>query len=150
MSDIDVLVVGGGISGLAIATSLVHQCISVELWESSPRPGGKIETHTDTHGYVTERAANMVMNFRPEVNNFIAESNLVAQKSMLTSVGRRYMMHDEKLVAVPIKLAGMIRSPVWSPAGKLRLLAEPFVRKGGHEDETVSDFISRRVGREVL
>ena len=150
MSDIDVLVVGGGISGLAIATSLVHQGISVELWESSPRPGGKIETHTDTHGYVTERAANMVMNFRPEVNNFIAESNLVAQKSMLTSVGRRYMMHDEKLVAVPIKLAGMIRSPVWSAAGKLRLLAEPFIRKGGHEDETVSGFISRRVGREVL
>jgi len=150
VSDIDVLVVGGGISGLAIATSLVHQGISVELWESSPRPGGKIETHTDTHGYVTERAANMVMNFRPEVNNFIAESNLVAQKSMLTSVDRRYMMHDEKLVAVPIKLAGMIRSPVWSAAGKLRLLAEPFVRKGGHEDETVSGFISRRVGREVL
>ncbi len=150
MSDIDVLVVGGGISGLAIATSLVHRGISVELWESSPRPGGKIETHTDTHGYVTERAANMVMNFRPEVNNFIAESNLVAQKSMLTSVDRRYMMHDEKLVAVPIKLAGMIPSPVWSAAGKLRLLAEPFVRKGGHEDETVSGFISRRVGREVL
>jgi len=150
VSDIDVLVVGGGISGLAIATSLVRQGISVELWESSPRPGGKIETHTDTHGYVTERAANMVMNFRPEVNSFIAESNLVAQKSMLAPVDRRYMMHDEKLVAVPIKLAGMIRSPVWSPAGKLRLLAEPFVRKGGHEDETVSDFISRRVGREVL
>ncbi len=150
MSDIDVLVVGGGISGLAIATSLLHQGISVELWESSRRPGGKIETHTDTHGYVTERAANMVMNFRPEVNNFIAESNLVAQKSMLTSVDRRYMLHDEKLIAVPTKLAGMIRSPIWSLAGKLRLLAEPFIRKGGHEDETVSDFISRRVGREVL
>jgi oxygen-dependent protoporphyrinogen oxidase len=150
MSDIEVLVVGGGISGLAIATSLVHQGISVELWESSPRPGGKIETHTDMHGYVTERAANMVMNFRPEVNRFIEQSNLVARKSMLAPVDRRYIMHDGKLVAVPMKLAGMIRSPVWSPAGKLRLLAEPFVRKGGHEDETVSEFIARRVGREVL
>jgi oxygen-dependent protoporphyrinogen oxidase len=44
----------------------------------------------------------------------------------------------------------MISSPIWSLPGKLRLLAEPFIHKGGHEDETVSDFISRRVGREVL
>jgi len=150
MSDIDVLVVGGGISGLAIATSLLHRGVSVELWESSPRPGGKIETDRDSRGYVTERAANMVMNFRPEVNRFIEQSNLVAKKSMLAPVVRRYMMHDGKLVAVPTKLAAIISSPIWSLPGKLRLLAEPFIRKGGHEDETVSDFISRRVGREVL
>lgn len=150
MSDIDVLVVGGGISGLAIATSLVHQGVSVELWESNSRPGGKIETDTDGRGYVTERAANMVMNFRPEVNRFIEQSKLVAKKSMLAPVVRRYMMHDGKLVTVPTKLGAMISSPIWSTAGKLRLLAEPFVRNGGHEDETVSEFISRRVGREVL
>jgi len=150
MSDADVLVVGGGISGLAIATSLVHKGISVELWESSSRPGGKIETDRDSRGYVTERAANMVMNFRPEVNRFIEQSNLVAKKSMLAPVVRRYMMHDAKLVTVPTTLAAMISSPVWSLAGKLRLLAEPFVCKGGHEDETVSEFITRRVGREVL
>jgi oxygen-dependent protoporphyrinogen oxidase len=150
VSDIDVLVVGGGISGLAIATSLVHQGISVELWESSPRPGGKIETHTDAHGYVTERAANMVMNFRPEVNRFIEQSNLVARKSVLAPIVRRYMIHDDKLVTVPTKLAAMIGSPIWSLAGKLRLLGEPFILKGGHEDETVSEFISRRVGREFL
>jgi len=150
MSDIDVLVVGGGISGLAIATSLLHRGVSVELWESSLRPGGKIETDGDSRGYLTERAANMVMNFRPEVNRFIEQSNLVAKKAMLAPVVQRYMVHDDKLVAVPIKLAAMISSPIWSLAGKLRLLAEPFIRKGGHEDETVSEFIARRVGREVL
>jgi len=150
MSDIDVLVVGGGISGLAIATSLVRQGISVEVWESNSRPGGKIETDTDSHGYVTERAANMVMNFRPEVNHFIEQSNLVAKKSVLAPIVRRHVMHDDKLVAISTKLTGMINSPMWSLPGKLRLLAEPFVRKGGHEDETVSEFITRRVGREVL
>ncbi len=150
MSDIDVLVIGGGISGLSIATSLVHQGLSVELWESSSRPGGKIETDRDSRGYVTERAANMVMNFRPEVNRFIEQSNLVAKKSMLAPVARRYMMCGDKLVRVPTKLAGMICSPIWSLAGKLRLLTEPFVRKRGQEDETVSEFITRRLGREVL
>ena len=150
MSDIDVLVIGGGISGLSIATSLVHEGVSVELWESSPRPGGKIETDGDSRGYVTERAANMVMNFRPEVNRFIEQSNLVAKKSVLAPVDRRYIIHEDKLVTVRTKLAAMFNSPIWSPAGKLRLLAEPFIGKRGHEDETVSEFISRRVGREVL
>lgn len=150
MSDVDVLVIGGGISGLSIATCLVHQGVSVELWESSPTAGGKIETNKDSRGYVTERAANMVMNFRPEVNRFIEQSNLESKKSMLAPVVRRYVMHDDKLVAAPTKLGALINSPIWSPAGKLRLLAEPFVRKGGHEDETVSDFINRRIGREVL
>jgi len=150
MSDIDVLVVGGGISGLAIATSLIHRGVSVELWESSPRPGGKIETDRDSRGYVTERTANLVMNFRPEVNRFIEQSNLGAKKSMLVPVVRRYMMHDSKLATVPADLAAMISSPIWSLPGKLRLLAELFVRKGGQEEETVSEFITRRVGREVL
>lgn len=150
MSDIDVLVVGGGISGLATATSLTHQGLSVELWESSPRPGGKIETHTDNDGYVTECAANMVMNFRPEVNRFFEQSDLVDKKLTLAPVVRRYMMHDDTLVTVPTTLAAMISSRIWSHAGKLRLLAEPFVRKRAREDETVSEFITRRLGREVL
>ena len=150
MSDIDVLVIGGGISGLAIATSLVHRGVSVELWETSARPGGKINTDRDGRGYVTERGANMVMNFRPEVNRFIEQSNLVASKSVLAPVARRYMMRDDKLITVPTGLAEMIRSPIWSAAGRLRLLTEPFIRKGGHSEETVSQFINRRVGREVL
>jgi len=150
MSDIDVLVVGGGISGLATATSLVHEGISVELWESSHRPGGKIATHTDVHGYATERAATMVMNFRPEVTRFIEQSNLVAKKAMLAPVVRRYMLHDGKLATVPTDLAAMISSPIWSLSGKLRLLAEPFIRKAAYKNESVSEFISRRLGREVL
>lgn len=150
MSDIDVLVIGGGISGLSVATSLVHRGLSVELWESSARPGGKIDTHTDAAGYVTERAANMVANFRPEVNRFIEQSNLVARKVVPAPVAQRYLIKDDRLVTVPTKLAAMIGSPIWSLTGKLRLLAEPFIRKGGRDDETVSEFITRRLGREVL
>lgn len=44
----------------------------------------------------------------------------------------------------------MVSSPLWSLRGKLRLLAEPFIPAGGHEEETVSQFIIRRLGREVL
>ncbi|MFQ5760771.1 MAG: protoporphyrinogen oxidase, partial [Acidiferrobacterales bacterium] len=39
---------------------------------------------------------------------------------------------------------------LWSLRGKLRLLAEPLIPRGGDEEETVSQFITRRLGREVL
>ncbi|MGZ5427163.1 MAG: protoporphyrinogen oxidase [Thermoanaerobaculia bacterium] len=43
----------------------------------------------------------------------------------------------------------MVSTRLLSPRGKLRLLAEPFVRGGGSPDETVHDFFARRLGPEV-
>ena len=62
----DVAVVGGGVSGLATAWWLLDQGLTVELWEGDARPGGKIQTDR-AHGYVTERAASLVMNYRSEL-----------------------------------------------------------------------------------
>lgn len=53
-------------------------------------------------------------------------------------------------MAVPMRLGAMVASPLWSLRGKMRLLAEPFIRRGGHDDESVSEFVTRRLGREVL
>ena len=47
-------------------------------------------------------------------------------------------------------LGAMGASPLWSLRGKLRLLAEPFIFSGGRADESVSEFITRRLGHEVL
>jgi phytoene dehydrogenase-like protein len=44
MDKIDVLIVGGGISGLAVARLLTNEGIHVEVWERNNRPGGKIHT----------------------------------------------------------------------------------------------------------
>jgi len=43
-----------------------------------------------------------------------------------------------------------VASPLWSLRGKLRLLAEPFIFSSGRADESVSEFITRRLGHEIL
>lgn len=148
-SDADVLVVGGGISGLAIAAVLANGGTSVQLWEASRRPGGKIQT--DTHaGYVTDRGACMVLNFRPEVSRFLGEFGMASEKLFSPAAQNRYLAHDGRLVAVPMRPGKLLRCPLWSTRAKLRLALEPLIPRGGHQDETVSEFITRRLGKEAL
>jgi oxygen-dependent protoporphyrinogen oxidase len=149
MSDVEVLVVGGGISGLATAWWLSRLGVDVEVWEASARAGGKIRTQR-AQGFVTEEAAALVMRFRPEVDGLVDRLGLAGAKLGRSPAANRYLVTDGKLAAVPMRLGAMIASPLWSWRGKLRLLAEPFVGRGCRDDESVTEFVTRRLGREVL
>ncbi len=149
MNEIDVLVVGGGISGLAVARLLAQRGLHTEVWEKEARPGGKIATDQRC-GYLTEQAAAMVLNFRPEVSRFLHDFDLADSRIMRDQVANRYLVDNGRLRSVPSKIGAMLFSPLWSTRGKLRLLAEPFIPRGKCENETVSQFISRRLGQEVL
>ena len=147
----DVLIIGGGISGLASAWWLARSGLSVEVWEANKRTGGKIMS-TRQDGYLTERAAAMVLNFRPEVAELVRESGLESAKTtrLPAAEARRYLLHKSSLKALPMRMGAMMTSPLWSMRGKLRLLAEPFIFSSGRADESVSEFITRRLGNEVL
>ncbi len=151
MSNADVLIIGGGISGLSLAWYLIQQGLRVEVWEADERVGGKIKS-TQQDGYLTERAAAMVMNFRPEVSDFIRGTGLESTKTprQPEAESRRYLLHNKQLTALPMRMGGMITSPLWSLRGKLRLLAEPFIPPRYRKDESVSQFIRRRLGKEML
>jgi oxygen-dependent protoporphyrinogen oxidase len=151
MDKLDVLIIGGGISGLASAWWLARSGLSVEIWEANKRPGGKILS-TGQGGYLTERAASMVLNFRPEVAELVREAGLEPSKTarLPAAEARRYLLHQGHLKALPMRLGAMVASPLWSLRGKLRLLAEPFILSSGRADESVSEFITRRLGREIM
>jgi len=151
MDKLDVLIIGGGISGLASAWWLAHSGLSVEVWEANKRPGGKILS-TGQDGYLTERAASMVLNFRPEVAELVREVGLEPSKTarLPAAEARRYLLHQGRLKALPMRLGAMVASPLWSLRGKLRLLAEPFILSSGRADEPVSEFITRRLGHEIM
>jgi len=151
MTDSDVLVVGGGISGLATAWWLQRAGVHTTVLEQSTRAGGKIESQLKA-GYLMDHAATMLVNFRPEVCQFIEESGLNNLKIMRDTLAeeKRYLLHQNQLITIPTKLGRLLTSPVWSLRGKLRIAMEPLIRKGGHEDETVADFVRRRLGNELL
>ena len=149
MSELDALVVGGGISGLAIAHCLARSGLTVEVWEGAERVGGKIRT-VEKEGYQLESAASMVMNFRSEVNRFLRSAKLESSKCSRTPGTSRYVLNAGQLCEVPSSLGDLLRTPLFSPAGKLRLLAEPLVPRGWNPHESVAEFVTRRLGKEFL
>src|SRR6185436_1751337 len=62
---------------------------------------------------------------------------------------QRYIYWQDKLHTVPTNPLALLRTPLLSPKAKLRLLAEPWI-KPTSEDESVADFVRRRLGDEVL
>ncbi len=151
MDDTDILIAGGGISGLTLAWWLAQSGYRVEVWEADTRVGGKIQS-TQQDGYLMEQAASLLMNFRPEVSGLIHHTGLESKKTCRNKQAgaHRYLLHQGQLTALPMRMGGLLRSPLWSLRGKLRLLAEPFMPVGTDPDESVSQFIQRRLGREML
>lgn len=149
MSELDVLVLGGGISGLSIAHCLARSGQNVEVWEGSERTGGKIQT-VQKQGYQLENAASMVMNFRSEMDYFLNTAHLQSKKISRAPGSRRYVLHNDALYPVPSNIRGLLTTSLFSTAGKLRLLSEPLIPRGCTHHESVADFVARRLGREFL
>lgn len=147
----DVLIIGGGISGLSVAWWLAQRGVSSEIWEKGTTAGGKIRTdHID--GYTMEQAASMVMNFKPEVDRLLKKSGVDTQKVQRNkkSTSNRYVVHNGQLQAIPLSMFGMATSDLWSTKAKLRMMAEVFIPRKNDPDETVTEFVSRRLGNEIL
>jgi oxygen-dependent protoporphyrinogen oxidase len=151
MSDpeVGVVVAGGGIAGLAAALQLQLAGEDVLVIDASDRPGGVMRTD-HVSGYVIERGPNTTHVKAPMLELL---RTLGADKSLLAAQPAsrlRTIYHDGGLVPVPMSPLGLLRTPLLGAGGKLRLLAEPFVRRANASDESVAEFIGRRLGAQTV
>jgi oxygen-dependent protoporphyrinogen oxidase len=147
----DVAVVGGGISGLCAAWQISQSGIPFTLYESSGRLGGMIGTDR-RDGYLLERGPSALLATSPGVTNLVTGLGL-DHRIVLPSgnAKRRYIVKQGQLEPAPQSLAQALSTPLLSTAGKLRVLAEPFVRaRRAAEQESLAHFVTRRLGTEVL
>jgi len=146
---VDALVVGAGVSGLAAALELQAGGSEVVVVDPSDRPGGVIRTD-HVGGYVVERGPN-TLQVKAPLRAFLEERGLLDEVRVASPESRlRCIFRNGGLLALPTSAWGFATSGVLSMPGKLRLLAEPFVRRGEPEGESVADFLGRRMGAEVV
>lgn len=148
-SNYKVIIVGGGISGLATAWWLHKASVDVLVLERDRIPGGTMRTqHKD--GWLIETGPNSALEttplFRTLFNDLgIADEVVYANESSKN----RYILRDGRLHVLPLTPGAFLRSRLWSAGGKLRLLKEPLAGRSDKE-ETVAEFVERRLGKEFL
>jgi oxygen-dependent protoporphyrinogen oxidase len=144
-----IAVVGGGISGLTIACLLVNQSkdLDVTVYESDKRPGGKIWSE-QFNGFLCEKGPNGFLDNKPKTLELCKNLGIDPVRSNENSK-KRFIFSGGKLNALPESPPSFIKSDLLSWGGKFRILMELNAPKGP-SDETVGDFILRRLGNEVL
>ena len=146
-----VAIVGAGITGLTAGFRLAQNQIPVILYEASDRVGGAIQSIRRA-GFLAEFGPNTILDTSPKIREVIAAAGL--EKRMLYSDDRaanRYLVRRRKTVAMPMSPFGFLKTPLFSARAKLRLFREPFIsRWDNHYEESVAQFVLRRLGREFL
>ncbi len=142
-------IVGGGISGLTLAYALISKRddLDVTVYESDQRPGGKVWTEKND-GFLCEKGPNGFLDNKPWTLELCKSLGIETVKSNENSK-KRFIFSDNELKALPESPLSFLKSDLLSWPGKFRLLYELIAPKGP-DDETVADFISRRLGREAL
>jgi protoporphyrinogen/coproporphyrinogen III oxidase len=147
-ADVEVAVLGAGIAGLAAAAELRRAGRDVAVLEASPRAGGAAFSER-IDGHLVERGAN-TFRIPPAMHAFLRAHDLAELPIAAAPASReRFLVRDGALVPVPMAPLALAATPLLTTRGKLRLLAEPFVRSGDARGESVAAFATRRLGREA-
>ncbi len=144
-----IIVIGGGISGLACAYRLRQLGASVLLLEQAGQPGGVIRSL---------RKDGCLLECGPQ--SFLATETLLElvrglgiedQLLQADPKAPRYVVVNGILCPVPLSPPALLSSPLLGARTKLRLLAEGFTRTvPPPDDESVAAFVRRKFGDELL
>jgi oxygen-dependent protoporphyrinogen oxidase len=145
----DVVIVGAGISGLTVAYFLRRAGVGVTVLEPGDAPGGTMQTVLDG-GWMVETGPNSALETTPLFGEMFDGLGIAAERLYADAAAdRRYILRDSHLHPLPMSPGAFLTSSLWSTAGKLRLMKEPFVGRA-NEEETVAQFVRRRLGEEFL
>jgi oxygen-dependent protoporphyrinogen oxidase len=155
-----IVIVGGGIAGLAAAYRLQQAAsgLAITLIESDNRLGGKIITDR-VDGFVIEGGPDTFLSYKPRGLGLCKELGLQDRlHGTNEKIHRTYVMRRGKLYELPEGLTGlipsrfgpMIKTGLISPLGKLRMGLDYFIPpRSLNGDESLADFVERRLGREL-
>lgn len=150
MEKIDVLIIGAGISGLSTAAFLKQKGLHFLILEKQAVPGGVMRTEVDDK-YIFDTGSNSAVLKNDAIPELIQLAGM--QNEMYTAnraSAKRLILKNGKLHAIS-GLFSAIFTPLFSWKAKWYALGEfkhkPRIAEG---DESMADFITRRLGCEIL
>jgi oxygen-dependent protoporphyrinogen oxidase len=146
-----VAVIGGGITGLTAAWQLRRMGIPVVVFEAGSVPGGVMGSER-IGDWLVETGPNTLFENSPAITAFLDDLGLLPRRLVANAAAKkRYVVRAGRPVALPDSPLSFAISPLLSLSAKLNLLGEPFRgRAPAGREESVAEFVTRRLGREFL
>jgi oxygen-dependent protoporphyrinogen oxidase len=144
----DVVVIGGGISGVTAAYHHQKLGLKVALIESSGRLGGVINSEASNYGVLESGPNSMAMT--DELRSLVEDIDLSDQLILADDSAKKryiYLRGAPKLVSPKTIL---FSGKILSLKSRMRLLTERFRKSDIRNEETLASAIERRLGKEVL
>lgn len=160
-----VVIVGGGVSGLAAANRLVEASAGQDapprilLLEAGSRLGGVIHTirrdgfliESGPDSFITEKPWAVDLARRLGLEGELIGTNEACRRSFIVHDGRLIPVPEAFYLLAPARLRPFISTPIFSWPGKLRMMLDLFLpRRKADADESLASFVRRRLGRQAL
>ena len=162
---IEIAVVGAGIAGLSAAFSLLERGrdrgvpIALSIFDGARRAGGVIHTER-RDGFVVEAGPDCFITDKPAALHLCRRLGLDGELTGTNPACRRsYVLRGRRLLPIPegfhmmapARIMPFLTTPILSLPGKVRAGLDLFLPRGPVlPDESLSSFVRRRFGDEVL
>ena len=148
----NILVIGGGISGLSVLHYLKKKYadqsdIHIQLFEKNPSPGGTIHTVREDN-WLFEYGPNGFLDSKlsiAELTRDLGLENELIEASPQTQ--KRFLLINNQLHAIPLDFISLSKFTPLSFLDKLRIPLEVFLPRVENPDETVYEFGTRHFGK---
>ncbi|MBN2369483.1 MAG: protoporphyrinogen oxidase [Vicinamibacteria bacterium] len=154
-----VIVVGGGVAGLAAAHALHERGVGdFLLLEATRRWGGVIRTEQDG-GFLLEAGPDAILAQKPEglalcraigLGPRLIPTNPEHRSVFILRRGCLHPLPEGMVLTIPTRVVPFLTTRLFSWRGKLRMAFELFAPRRLGGDESIAAFMRRRFGAEAL
>jgi oxygen-dependent protoporphyrinogen oxidase len=144
-----VVVIGGGISGLACALRLHQLGAPVTLLEANDQPGGLIGT-VENNGFLFESGPQSFQGTET-VLSLIRDLGIESDLCKADPRAPRFVLRRGQLRKIPMAPQGFLTSSLLGVSSRWRIVSEGLGRTAAPaEEESVAQFVRRKFGHEIL
>jgi oxygen-dependent protoporphyrinogen oxidase len=154
MEQTEVTVIGAGITGLSTAYWLKRKGVHVHVVETDNRVGGQIQTQRFKH-YIFETGPSTGAVSTPEVAELMNDLAITSEgrcqlETAPDAAKRRLIWKGKRFYDLPSGLFSGITTPLFRFSDKLRILGEPWRKRGNNPNESIASLTVRRLGKSFL
>ncbi|MDA3907296.1 MAG: protoporphyrinogen oxidase [Bacteroidales bacterium] len=145
-----VAIIGAGITGLTTAFYLKKAGIPFTIFEKSDKIGGVMQSKTDGT-FLYETGPNSGVISHTEMADLFDDLNGKCELEIADDKSaKRLIWKNGNWYALPSGLISAVNTPLFRFSDKLRVLGEPFRKKGNNPFESLAALVKRRLGQSFL